>query len=163
RVNFSWGATAMGTRQPSTARVRRKRLFAYALGLTALGLIGGAYALHTTPAASAARIETGKELFTHEWTPGDPLAGQGDGVGPVFNEKSCVACHFQGGVGGAGTNEKNVATFEALPTKRDPHLKGGVIHTFAIEDSLKESQDNLERIFPIIPGSRRQVAPGCVI
>ena len=30
------------------------------------------------------------------------FARDGDGIGPVFNAKSCVACHFQGGVGGAG-------------------------------------------------------------
>ena len=37
----------------------------------------------------------GRQLFEHEWTPADPLAEKGDGLGPVFNAKSCVECHFQ--------------------------------------------------------------------
>src|SRR5581483_1807086 len=44
--------------------------------------------------------EAGKGLFKHEWKPQDPLSPGGDGLGPVFNEKSCVACHGQGGLGG---------------------------------------------------------------
>ena len=40
-------------------------------------------------------------MFEREWQPNDPLA-HGDGLGPVFNAKSCAACHFQGGVGGGG-------------------------------------------------------------
>src|SRR5262245_49143478 len=73
------------------------------------------------PSASAATREAGRELFVHEWTPGDSLA-RGDGLGPVFNANSCVACHFQGGVGGGGTNDHNVQTFVALPTVRDRQL-----------------------------------------
>ena len=53
------------------------------------------------PQASVQIKEAGLTLFEHEWKPGDPLA-KGDGLGPVFNERSCVACHFQGGVGGGG-------------------------------------------------------------
>ena len=32
----------------------------------------------------------------------------GDGLGPVFNDTSCVACHNQGGAGGGGPASKNV-------------------------------------------------------
>ncbi len=35
-------------------------------------------------------------LFNHNWSVKDPLAG-GDGLGPVFNARSCVECHSQGG------------------------------------------------------------------
>src|SRR5439155_1138791 len=55
--------------------------------------------------------QAGKVLFTHEWKPNDPLSPNGDGLGPVFNANSCVACHHQGGVGGAGGLEHNVTTF----------------------------------------------------
>jgi CxxC motif-containing protein (DUF1111 family) len=44
----------------------------------------------------------GKELFTREWLPGDSRSHAGDGLGPLFNARSCVACHHLGGVGGAG-------------------------------------------------------------
>jgi CxxC motif-containing protein (DUF1111 family) len=53
----------------------------------------------------------GKELFTREWRPRDPRSHGGDGLGPLFNEKSCVACHNLGGVGGGGAKEKNVVIF----------------------------------------------------
>ena len=52
--------------------------------------------------------ETGEEIFKHRWQPGEPLAGGGgDGLGPMHNDVSCVACHFQGGVGGGGSVDKN--------------------------------------------------------
>ncbi len=50
----------------------------------------------------------GRELFTREWLPKDSRAHGGDGLGPVFNDTSCVACHNQGGAGGAGPASKNV-------------------------------------------------------
>jgi CxxC motif-containing protein (DUF1111 family) len=31
-----------------------------------------------------------------------------DGLGPLFNERSCLVCHDQGGIGGAGPLDKNV-------------------------------------------------------
>ena len=60
----------------------------------------------------AQRIEQeriGHELFTRDWSQPDvkPAEG-GDGLGPMFNDVSCVACHQLGGIGGAGAAEKNV-------------------------------------------------------
>jgi hypothetical protein len=53
------------------------------------------------PSASAEEIGAGRALFEHQWEPNDPLA-KGDGLGPVFNARSCVACHVPdlGGVRG---------------------------------------------------------------
>src|SRR6187401_2550139 len=35
-----------------------------------------------------------------------------DGVGPIFNERACGACHSEGAVGGAGPNtERRFGTF----------------------------------------------------
>ena len=50
----------------------------------------------------------GRELFEREWKQNDALSGRGDGLGPMFNAKSCVACHNQGGSGGGGAAEHNV-------------------------------------------------------
>jgi CxxC motif-containing protein (DUF1111 family) len=50
----------------------------------------------------------GRAIFAREWIPGDQRSHGGDGLGPMFNESSCVACHNQGGVGGAGPASKNV-------------------------------------------------------
>jgi cytochrome c peroxidase len=112
------------------------------------------------PRASAALKEAGKTLFEHDWQPSDPLAG-GDGLGPVFNARSCVACHFQGGVGGGGPNQRNVLTFETRPSLRDPEIHQGVVHTFAVEKSYKETEETVRRLFPVIPGGRRTVHADC--
>ncbi|HVK13858.1 MAG TPA: di-heme oxidoredictase family protein, partial [Gemmataceae bacterium] len=50
----------------------------------------------------------GRELFAREWVPHASAGPGGDGLGPLFNDSSCVACHNQGGVGGAGPRAKNV-------------------------------------------------------
>ncbi len=106
------------------------------------------------PRASAEVRARGGELFEHEWQVEDPIA-KGDGLGPVFNGKSCVACHFQGGVGGGGASQHNVVSFELLPTKERPELKGGLIHAFAVENRFTEKLGTLRSLFPVIPGSVR--------
>lgn len=110
------------------------------------------------PRADAATRAAGLELFEHDWQPHDALASaSGDGLGPVFNARSCVACHFQGGVGGGGGNEQNVKTFEAMPTKDRPEVSGGLVHAFAIENRFLEGNDSLRKRFPIIPNGVRFV------
>ena len=53
-------------------------------------------------------LRQGRELFERVWVKDDPRSHGGDGLGPVFNASSCVACHNLGGPGGAGTNDKNI-------------------------------------------------------
>jgi CxxC motif-containing protein (DUF1111 family) len=57
---------------------------------------------------SDSSLRPGRELFERVWVKGDPRSHGGDGLGPVFNGSSCVACHNLGGVGGAGTIDKNI-------------------------------------------------------
>jgi CxxC motif-containing protein (DUF1111 family) len=56
----------------------------------------------------------GKELFEKAWEPGQPSPIGGDGLGPLYNETSCVACHHLGGTGGGGGNEHNVQMVTAV-------------------------------------------------
>jgi CxxC motif-containing protein (DUF1111 family) len=58
--------------------------------------------------APPADLENGRKLFERVWLVGDDQQKTDDGLGPLFNERSCVACHSQGGLGGGGPNEKNV-------------------------------------------------------
>lgn len=51
---------------------------------------------------------SGAELFARTWVAMDPRAGEGDGLGPVFNGRSCAGCHAQGGLGGSGGSHANV-------------------------------------------------------
>ena len=64
--------------------------------------------------ASTADVVDGAELFVREWIPGDSRSHGGDGLGPLFNDSSCVACHNQGGTGGAGPRSKNVDIITAF-------------------------------------------------
>src|SRR5829696_8792359 len=73
-----------------------------------LGLVAGPVASAAAPDSSEARIARGRNLFLREWVPGERSDPGGDGLGPVYNESSCVACHSQGGVGGGGPASKNV-------------------------------------------------------
>ena len=82
-----------------------------ALGALALVCIPGkAPGEDKDVAAAAAR---GREIFNREWLPGTDYGKGGDGLGPVYNESSCVACHNSGGVGGAGPNGKNIDILSA--------------------------------------------------
>ena len=50
---------------------------------------------------------------------------QQDGLGPIFNERSCSACHSNGAIGGAGQNiERRYGTLEtAVPADARKTLK----------------------------------------
>src|SRR5882672_8216736 len=73
------------------------------------------------PAAESDReqIARGKELFEREWLPGDRRSYAGDGLGPLFNARSCAACHFLGGTGVAGPHHTNV-TIASVFLKQKP-------------------------------------------
>jgi CxxC motif-containing protein (DUF1111 family) len=66
----------------------------------------------------------GRELFTREWRPRDSRSKNGDGLGPMFNDTSCVGCHNQGGAGGGGSAAKNVQILSAFsnPVHEPPVL-----------------------------------------
>lgn len=56
-------------------------------------------------------LELGRKIFLQDWTKESAqefLAPKADGLGPMFNAVSCVACHFQGTIGGGGPNDNNV-------------------------------------------------------
>ncbi len=62
----------------------------------------------------------GRELFVKLWEPGKPSAAGGDGLGPLYNERSCVGCHNLGGTGGGGGNDRNVLLLTALAEPPKP-------------------------------------------
>ncbi|MHC5537271.1 di-heme oxidoredictase family protein [Singulisphaera rosea] len=99
------------------------------------------------PKADARDSQAGRDLFLHEWTAGDKLAASGDGLGPVFNANSCVACHRQGGVGGSGPQEHNVTVFTRA-AKPGASAGSGVIHQFGIDAASQETLANISPSFP---------------
>lgn len=133
--------------------------------LLALTLGGGYYSLFSGglpilwgPTASAAEVAAGRDLFEHEWQPNDPLA-HGDGLGPVFNAKSCVACHFQGGAGGGGEVAHNAVNYEVLPRPLDPDLHVGTVHNFSVDKTQKETFASLRKVYPVIKGEQPPPPP----
>jgi CxxC motif-containing protein (DUF1111 family) len=101
---------------------------------------------------SASAVAAGEELFRHVWTPYDPLTS-GDGLGPVFNASSCVECHSQGGIGGAGPLDKNVTVY-GLPSDQ-PNPKGlptsGVVHQRAVKPEFQETLAQVHAALPALP------------
>jgi CxxC motif-containing protein (DUF1111 family) len=134
----------------------QRRLFGSAvLGVAALltywYLFSEGLPIFWGPSASAAEIARGRELFEHEWTPNDPLA-HGDGLGPVFNAKSCASCHFQGGLGGGGGIEHNAVGFEVNARPGDDQFHTGTIHNFSVDPSQQESFKLVKTLYPMVPG-----------
>jgi CxxC motif-containing protein (DUF1111 family) len=98
--------------------------------------------------ASPAAIAAGRDLFVHEWKANDPMCPEGDGLGPVFNANSCVACHHQGGPGGSGGLAANVTTFAIEPANRAAPPRQGVVHAFASERRYLETLKLLDNQLP---------------
>jgi CxxC motif-containing protein (DUF1111 family) len=102
-------------------------------------------------AVSARAAAAGEVLFRHEWTPKDPFA-LGDGLGPVFNARSCVECHNQGGVGGGGPLDKNVTVY-GIPANHDTHglPPAGVVHQKAVRKEFQELLSQVDNRLPSMP------------
>lgn len=152
--------------QRTSADVFRRR-FSSVMALGVVACVAGFFLpglpVMRPPSASAVAIAEGRMLFEHVWLPGDPLSNGGDGLGPVFNDRSCVACHFQGGVGGGGGNRHNVITFDIRPNRRDgTETISGVIHANAVQSTNRESVALVRRLFPVVKGGV-QVQNGCSI
>jgi CxxC motif-containing protein (DUF1111 family) len=103
------------------------------------------------PTVDPGMAQAGEVLFKHEWKEKDPLANGGDGLGPVFNARSCVECHRQGGPGGSGGLSHNVTTFIKQPVRGGP-VQQGVIHAFATDRRYLET---LAMLSPELPNTSR--------
>jgi CxxC motif-containing protein (DUF1111 family) len=135
-----------GTKEDS---MNKKRLLVTVcvVAIFAFGAIKGwgAWNARVTPA----KIAAGKALFEHEWSVNDPLCNQGDGLGPVFNARSCVACHFQAGIGGASGNATNVTAFEVQQEDENATPPTGVVHANAVSEAFLESKDIVHQLYPV--------------
>jgi CxxC motif-containing protein (DUF1111 family) len=113
---------AVASKRPGVRLVR--------LGVFALA-IGGGFAIADSKdskpeegPAKADPIAVGSEIFHREWMPNDSRGHGGDGLGPAFNDSSCIACHNSGGSGGAGPVSKNI---DILSASRNPGFMGNPV------------------------------------
>lgn len=89
--------------------------------------IGGGLARADSEPAKADAVAMGNEIFNREWMPNDPRGHGGDGLGPVYNDSSCVACHNSGGSGGAGPVSKNIDILSASRNLAVAGVQGSTI------------------------------------
>lgn len=123
-----------------------------------------AIAQDSVPVSQRVAIKNGKDLFQKEWThvpPDMPQQGNlddaryknlltmlpGDGLGPMFNAKSCAACH----AGGAGADvDRNVTLVTLDPRSPDlaPITNNRRFDATAIADHTSKLQKSLDDLFP---------------
>jgi CxxC motif-containing protein (DUF1111 family) len=143
------------------------RRISFAALLLVLASIGTPAATEPGADNDKEALELGKQLFTREWIAGDRRSHAGDGLGPVYNAQSCVACHRLGGIGGAGTKETNVSLVTVFVSEKLQGALFGVLpeHPLPPADTPKKvvrgtpgrevelempSQDELAKIHPIL-------------
>lgn len=112
--------------------------------LVSFALFAATFPLAAADSADSTTIAEGKKLFVREWEAGKPASPGGDGLGPMFNARSCAACHKLGGIGGAGPNEdSNVRLMTVVPV--DPH-----------PSELTGHKDKLAKVHPsFVPSGKR--------
>lgn len=96
------------THRRGTGRVRT---IGAALAMGAVVAVAQSPAADKTPLPpvdKATQLAEGQKLFLRDWRKEGRLNKTGDGLGPLYNATSCVACHSQQGIGGGGTDEHNV-------------------------------------------------------
>jgi CxxC motif-containing protein (DUF1111 family) len=89
-------------------------------------LLTGAATARVDAAKPGEEVDRGRDLFAREWLPDDPRSHGGDGLGPAYNDSSCVACHNMGGPGGAGASNKDVQIISAFPPAAEGRAAGGI-------------------------------------
>jgi CxxC motif-containing protein (DUF1111 family) len=84
-----------------------------------IGGVAGAADRNHKPRVVSREYAEARELFVKIWTNAKSSHG-GDGLGPLFNELSCVGCHHLGGTGGAGGKDRNVKVLSAFVGPANP-------------------------------------------
>ncbi len=137
--------------------ITTKRYWFGVLGLLALAFAGSDFPAdaESVPDSELDKLAKGKELFTRIWVPGDKRSHAGDGLGPVFNGRSCAECHNQGGTGGAGPQKLNpmlVTAFVQSFSLRGKTLSGLILNRAADDDNPLKQPDRakLAEIHPIL-------------
>ena len=141
--------------------------------LVALGGIWGTSGWADEVRTGRKLVDQGRALFAREWLPDDARCHGGDGLGPVFNDTSCVACHNLGAPGGAGPVNKNAEIVSAFAKSelgggemgapsglrqrvgRQFRRGGSTDDTAKREDkSASPSKPNIEELAKLHPGFR---------
>jgi CxxC motif-containing protein (DUF1111 family) len=102
-------------------------------------------ALPFSAGADALDAQAGKALFKRQWVPAPASTDASDGLGPLFNARSCSACHQGGGgarvVTSSDGTQKVVGAVVRLgsPTGVDPYY-GIQLQTNAVQNLTPEAE-----------------------
>lgn len=96
---------------------------------SALGVLGAVILLGTEVGAgppTEAEVMVGRSLFRRLWVPAPTRTDAADGLGPLFNARSCIACHAQCGPSVVrkerdGSVIVNGAVFRVAGREGEPH------------------------------------------
>ena len=117
-------------------KLRQMIFFGCVLSLTALGSLATAEEeSKIKPVVDiATQVAEGRDLFVRDWLKNPPDGSTADGLGPMYNDVSCIGCHSQGGVGGGGPLKKNVDLLHVIsPVSR------GVSQAASFERTVKRA------------------------
>jgi CxxC motif-containing protein (DUF1111 family) len=124
-----------------------------AFGLGAfLGLIvPGASARAGSDRPATEVVALGRTLFQRSWKPQDIHCYNGDGLGPVYNETSCVACHNLGGSGGGGSLRRNAEIVTPLPNGTNGKIPPDFLEDLKVQTGLRSVTSSVLHKFGTSP------------
>jgi CxxC motif-containing protein (DUF1111 family) len=139
-----------------------------------LGPWAGGLRAADTAKSSGEERSRGRELFEREWLPGDSRTHGGDGLGPVYNDSSCIACHNLGGSGGGGSASKNVDLItasqnnirqfpEGAESRGEPGFLGKALGSLVGLDTPADTRPKPAGATPAVKAARRKVDTGPLV
>jgi CxxC motif-containing protein (DUF1111 family) len=94
----------------------------------------------------------GRAIFVHEFEVGKGVTSGGDGLGPVFNHRSCVGCHSQGGAGGGGPIDVNVQILAAERVQQILPAPPAQSNQMCATSSRRDFRQDLVSVHPLFSG-----------
>jgi CxxC motif-containing protein (DUF1111 family) len=91
----------------------------------AAGFANGVASDDSKKTPTVEQVQNGHDLFLKRWKEADFMSASGDGLGPVYNARSCAECHGMSGPGGAGGNDHNVDLLTVTPPSIPKYERGG--------------------------------------
>jgi len=150
------------------SRARKSAALVFSCGLALILSTGASKPGRPEAAASDEARGVGRDLFARPWVPNDTRAARGgDGLGPVFNARSCLACHDRGGPGGAGAAGQNIEIATAVGL--DAGFSGyGFAYAFGMDLSAgrfeykiaSDPAPSKRRPTPLDPAALASIHPG---
>ncbi len=114
--------------------------------LVCLVLFGAMLVSSGTVVAGSLDFALGKALFDRIWTPAPASTDATDGLGPLFNARSCASCHPGGGRGHFGETKSGEITGTGLVLRigdargRADSVYGQQLQTLAVQGLLAEGR-----------------------